>query len=82
MILRDIYELTPSMRLLLTMHSISAVNTDSAKRLDDLRSFCDLHTDELQQAVKELLSHGYIVERDGAYYLSSLGISVVRSVYT
>ena len=80
--MRDVYELTPSMRLLLTMHNISAVNTDSAKMLDDLRYFSDLHNDELRVALSELLSHGYVVERDGAYYLSSLGISVVRSIYT
>ncbi|MCX8181708.1 MAG: hypothetical protein N3D12_01185 [Candidatus Methanomethyliaceae archaeon] len=80
--MRDIYELTPSMRLLLTMHNISAVNTDSAKRIDDLRSFSNLHNEELREALRELLSHGYVVERDGTYYLSSLGISVVRSVYT
>ncbi|MDH5811775.1 MAG: hypothetical protein QXO54_05510 [Candidatus Methanomethylicaceae archaeon] len=80
--MRDIYELTPSMRLLLTMHNISAVSTDSAKKIDDLRSFSDLQNDELREALRELLSHGYVVERDGTYYLSSLGISVVRSVYT
>lgn len=70
------------MRLLLTMHNISAVSTDSAKKIDDLRSFSDLQNDELREALRELLSHGYVVERDGTYYLSSLGISVVRSVYT
>ena len=80
--MRDIYELTPSMRLLLTMHNISAVNTDSAKRMEDLRPLSDLKNDELREALRELLSHGYVVERDGMYYLSSLGISVVRSVYT
>ena len=80
--MRDIYELTPSMRLLLTMHNISAVSTESAKRLDDLRGFSDLKNHELREALRELLSHGYVVEREGAYYLSSLGISVVRSVYT
>ncbi|MGQ9759628.1 MAG: hypothetical protein ACUVQ5_03530 [Candidatus Methanomethylicaceae archaeon] len=80
--MRDIYELTQSMRLLLIMHSISAVSSDSAKRIDDLISFSDIHGNQLQEALKELLSHGYILEKNGAYYLSSLGISVVRSVYT
>lgn len=80
--MRDIYEITPSMRLLLAMHNLSAVSSEFAKRIEDLRAFSDLRDNELEGAVRELLSHGYIHERGGMYYLSSLGISIVRSIYT
>ena len=33
-------------------------------------------------ALEELVSYGYVVRKELLYYLSNLGISVVRSVYT
>ncbi|MDD1766294.1 MAG: hypothetical protein LUQ00_00035 [Candidatus Methanomethyliaceae archaeon] len=78
----DVYEMTPSMRLLLTMHSVSAVDPNSAKRVEELIGFSGMSDKELEKALGELVSFGYVIKKDQIYYLSSLGISVVRSVYT
>lgn len=78
----DVYEMTPSMRLLLTMHSMSAVDPNSAKRVDELVGLSGMSEKELEKALGELVSFGYVIRKDHIYYLSSLGISVVRSVYT
>jgi predicted transcriptional regulator len=80
--LSDVYELTPSMRLLLTMHSVSAVDPKSAKNIEELISMSNMSDKDLEKALSELVSFGYVIRKDHIYYLSSLGISVVRSVYT
>ena len=78
----DVYELTPSMRLLLTMHSVSAVDPNSAKNMEELIGMSNMSDKDLEKALSELVSFGYVIRKDHIYYLSSLGISVVRSVYT
>ncbi|MGA2574272.1 MAG: hypothetical protein ABSF36_08785 [Candidatus Methanomethylicaceae archaeon] len=78
----DIYELTPSMRVLLCMHNMSAVDANNAKKAEDLTGHCDMDYNDLEKALCELVDFGYIVKKDHIYYLSSLGISVVRSVFT
>jgi len=80
--LSDVYELTPSMRLLLTMHSVSAVDPNSAKNMEELIGMSNMSDKDLEKALSELVSFGYVIRKDHIYYLSSLGISVVRSVYT
>lgn len=80
--MNDIYELAPSMRLLIAMHNISSVDPTNAKRLDELRIASGMSDPELQNAMNELLSYGYVESRGTAYYLSRLGICVIRSVYT
>jgi len=80
--LPDVYELTPSMRLLLTMHNVSAVDPNSAKNMEELISMSNMSDKDLEKALGELVSFGYVIKKDHIYYLSSLGISVVRSVYT
>jgi pyruvate/2-oxoacid:ferredoxin oxidoreductase alpha subunit len=37
---------------------------------------------EVNRALDELVSYGYVEKTDSTYYLSRLGISVIRSVYT
>ena len=78
----DIYELAPSMRLLIAMHNISSVDPTTAKSLDELKIASGMSEPELQNAVRELLSYGYVESLGAAYYLSRLGICVIRSVYT
>lgn len=80
--MHNIYEIAPSMRVLIILHNVSAINVKSAKKIDELRNICHLNEDELCFAIRELLNQGYICEHEGAYYLNSLGISVVRSIYT
>ena len=78
----DIYELSPSMRVLLCMHNLCAVDQKSAKKAEDLTTLCNLESNDMEKALSELVSFGYIIKKDYIYYLSSLGITVVRSVYT
>lgn len=78
----DIYELTPSMRLLMTMHHASAVDIGSAKKVEELNLISDMPKNEVAGALDELVSYGYVVRKDSLYYLTNLGICVVRSVYT
>jgi predicted transcriptional regulator len=78
----DVYELTPSMRVLLCMHNMSAIDANSAKKTEDLTCYCNMGYNDLEKALCELVDFGYIVKKDHIYYLSSLGISVVRGVYT
>lgn len=78
----DIYELTKSMRVLLCMHNMCAIDPNSAKGTDDLTGLCGLNHGDVETALGELVNFGYVVRKDHIYYLSGLGISVVRSVYT
>ncbi len=78
----NVYELPPSMRLLMVMHSMSAVSNDSAKGSEELATICGMSGGELDSALRELIQYGYVLQSDHLYYLSSLGICVVRSVYT
>ena len=80
--MHDVYELTSSMRVLLCMHNMSAVGLNSAKRIEDLTEVCGLSYADLEKALKELTDFGYVIKGEHIYYLSSLGITVVRSVYT
>jgi predicted transcriptional regulator len=61
---------------------MSAVDPNSAKRVDELVGLSGMSEKELEKALGELVSFGYVIRKDHIYYLSSLGISVVRSVYT
>lgn len=70
------------MRLLIAMHNISSVDPVTAKSLDELRIASGMSEQELQNAVRELLSYGYVESKGTAYYLSRLGICVIRSIYT
>jgi predicted transcriptional regulator len=70
------------MRVLLCMHNMSAVDANNAKKAEDLTGHCDMDYNDLEKALCELVDFGYIVKKDHIYYLSSLGISVVRSVFT
>ncbi|MEN3054220.1 MAG: hypothetical protein ABC559_02370 [Candidatus Methanosuratincola petrocarbonis] len=74
--------MAPSMRLLIAMHNISSVDPVTAKSLDELRIASGMSEQELQNAVRELLSYGYVESKGTAYYLSRLGICVIRSIYT
>lgn len=78
----DVYELAPSMRLLIAMHNSSSVDRDSALNAGDLTGVSGMSGDELNRALAELVSYGYVEKTDSTYYLSRLGISVIRSVYT
>lgn len=80
--MHDVYDLTPSMKLLLTMHHASAVDIGSAKKVEELNMISDIPKSEMAGALEELVSYGYVVRKEMLYYLSNLGISVVRSVYT
>lgn len=80
--MHNVYEIAPSMRVLIVLHNLCAINVKSAKKMEELKQVCCMNEEELYFAIRELLVHGYICECDGAYYLNSLGISVVRSVYT
>lgn len=80
--MHNVYEIAPSMRVLIILHNLSAINATSAKRMEELKPICCMNEEELYFAIRDLLTHGYICECNGAYYLNSLGISVVRSVYT
>lgn len=80
--MNDIYELAPSMKLLIAMHNISSVDPTTAKNLEELKVASGMSEIELQRAISELLSYGYVESRGTAYYLSRLGICVIRSVYT
>jgi len=64
------------------MHNMCAVNPDSATKSDALTGLCGLDHGDVEAALGELVNFGYVVRKDHIYYLSSLGISVVRSVYT
>lgn len=70
------------MRLLIAMHNISSVDPTSAMSLDDLKIASGMSDPELQSAIRELLSYGYVESKGTAYYLSRLGICIIRSVYT
>lgn len=70
------------MRVLIILHNLCAINERNAKRIEELKPICCMSEEELNFAIKELLIHGYICEYNGAYYLNSLGSSVVRSIYT
>ena len=70
------------MRLLIMLHNISATRPETAKSFDEIKCICCIDEKELYLAIKELLDYGYIIENNGYYYLSSLGISVVRSIFT
>jgi|GEM_PF-844692 len=80
--MKDVYELSPSMRVLILLHNISAVDYSSAKRVEDIDGLSGMSEQELQNALDELASYGYVLRRDGLYYLSGLGISIIRSIYT
>lgn len=80
--MHDVYELTSSMKLLLTMHHASAINLGSAKNLEELNMIADIPQGDMRGALEELVTYGYVVRSDKLYYLSNLGICVVRSVYT
>jgi predicted transcriptional regulator len=64
------------------MHSVSAVDPISAKRVEELIGLSNMSDKDLEKALGELVSFGYVIKKDQIYYLSSLGISVVRSIYT
>lgn len=78
----DIYEIAPSMRLLITMHNASVVDAGSAKNAEELNSLLNLPKGELTKALDELVAYGYVELSSLGYYLTKLGISVIRSVYT
>ncbi|MCC6013100.1 MAG: hypothetical protein LM593_01890 [Candidatus Verstraetearchaeota archaeon] len=77
-----VYEISSSMQLLITLHNMSAVRPESAKSFDEIKCNCCIDEKELYLAIRELINYGYIIEKNGLYYLSSLGISVVRSIFT
>ena len=78
----DVYEIAPSMKLLITMHNMSSTNQPSALNFNELTGVSGMSYDELLKALNELVCYGYVVKSGSTYYLSRLGISVIRSVYT
>jgi hypothetical protein len=78
----DVYELAPSMKLLIAMHNMSSVDQPSALNVNELTGVSGMSNEELNKALDELVCYGYVVKSDSTYYLSRLGISVIRSVYT
>ncbi|NHV46014.1 MAG: hypothetical protein HA493_05225 [Candidatus Verstraetearchaeota archaeon] len=76
------YEISSSMRLLIMLHNMSAICPEAAKSFDEIKCNCCIDEKELYSAIRELLNYGYIIEKNGYYYLSTLGISVVRSIFT
>lgn len=80
--MEDIYELAPSMRLLIAMHNVSSIDPATAKSIEELRVASGMSDQELQRAIDELITYGYVECRGTTYYLSRLGICVIRSVYT
>ncbi len=80
--MNDVYEVAPSMRLLIAMHNMSSIDQPSALNFSELTGVCGMSYDELTKALDELVCYGYVVKNDSTYHLSRLGISVIRSVYT
>jgi predicted transcriptional regulator len=78
----DVYEVAPSMKLLIAMHNMSSVDQLSAMNFNELTGVSGMSYDDLSKALNELVCYGYVVKSDSTYYLSRLGISVIRSVYT
>jgi predicted transport protein len=76
------FELTPKMKVLLLMHSLSAINEDSAKRADDIAKIGNMHLEEVKVIMKELAEMGYIIASEKGSYLSSVGIINVLSLFS
>jgi predicted transcriptional regulator len=70
------------MKLLIAMHNMSSIDQPSALNFNELTGVSGMSYDDLVKALNELVCYGYVVKSDSAYYLSRLGISVIRSVYT
>jgi|APFre7841882590_1041340.scaffolds.fasta_scaffold236114_2 predicted transcriptional regulator len=82
MFMFDVYELAPSMKLLIAMHNMSCITQASALNMTDLKGVSGFSGEEVNKAIEELVCYGYVEKSDSTYYLSRLGISVIRSVYT
>ncbi|MDI9644800.1 MAG: hypothetical protein QFX35_06240 [Candidatus Verstraetearchaeota archaeon] len=80
--MEDVYELAPSMRLLIAMHNTSSIDPATAKSLEELKLASGIPDQEIRRAIDELMTYGYVECRGTTYYLSRLGICVIRSVYT
>ncbi len=78
----DVYELAPSMKLLIAMHNMSSVDAPSALNVNELTTVSGMSNEDLRKALEELVCYGYVIKSDSTYHLSRLGISVIRSVYT
>ena len=76
------YRLTPTMRVLLTLHNFSAVDELRARDIEEIAREINLEIKHVEEVVKQLLEMGYVCRKNGRIYLTPLGILKILSLFS
>lgn len=71
-----------SLRILLILHSLSALSQDSALELKKLSEWARVDLNAMRGLIEELKKSGYVETSDGRVFLSKRGIIKIVSLYS
>jgi predicted transcriptional regulator len=77
-----IYQIDPGFQVLTLLYNLSAVDKSSAKPVEELERFSKMDKSEIADVLRKLAEDGYVSAIDNSFYLTNLGVVVVRSLFT